>query len=228
MFSVIGLLLVLGLVCVYLTQVLHSDTTAAKKFVRFFDLNEENTVPTFISSLLLLLASALLLIIARQEPSRKNAFHWYLLSAVFLFLALDESIAIHEELTYTLNRLHVAGTGMNGFMRYSWIVPYTLALTVLAFFYIPFLWRLPPFVRMLFVVSGGVFVTGAAGLESLEGHYDLLYGMHNLYSSLLCVLEEVMEMGGVGLFIYALLLYIAWGAGEMRFAVTDLQESSLD
>ncbi|GAA4051024.1 hypothetical protein GCM10022409_42230 [Hymenobacter glaciei] len=227
-FLVIGLLLVLDLVSVYLVQVLHTDTSVVRKLVRYFDLNEENTIPAFFSSLLLLLASALLLVIARQAASRKKALLWLLLSAVFLFLALDESIAIHEELTYSVNKMYAPSTDTNGFLRYSWVVPYLLALTVLTAFYAPFLWQLPTFVRALFVASGCIFVTGAVGMESIEGHYDLLYGMHNLYSSLLCALEEVMEMSGVALFIFALLTYIAREQGEIRFSVTSSKERVLD
>lgn len=221
LFYVIALLLALDLAGVYLVQILHLNTPMVQKFVRHFDLNEENNIPTFFSSLLLLLASGLLLIIARQAPSHKKALRWLLLSAVFLFLALDESIAIHEEFTYTLNKVYATSTNLGGYLRYSWVVPYTLGLMALTAFYAPFIWRLPPFVRALFVLSGCLFVTGAVGLESIEGHYDLLYGMHNLYSSLLCALEEVMEMSGVVLFIYALLTYVAQEHGEIKLSVTD-------
>ena len=221
LFFVITLLLILNLVGVYLVQILHLNTHTVLKLVHFFDFNEEDNIPTFFSVQLLLLASGLLLIIAKLELSHKMARRWSFLSAVFLFLALDESISIHEQFSNLINNVYHTDTKMSGYLHFSWVLPYALGLTVLTVIYAPFIWQLPPFIRTFFVLSGCVFVTGAMGLEIIEAHYSVLHGTHDLYYALLYTLEETMEMSGVVLFIYALITYIAQKHGEIKLSITN-------
>ena len=224
LFCFIALLLILNLVGVYLVHILHVNTHAVQILVHFFDFNEEDNIPTFFSVLLLLLASSLLLIIAKLEPIHKMARRWLFLSAIFLFLSLDESISIHERFSNLTNNVYHIDTSMGGYLHYSWVVPYALGLIILTVIYAPFIWQLPPFIRTFFVLSGCVFVTGAMGLEIIEAHYSVLHGVHNLHYALLYTLEEVMEMSGVVLFIYALLTYIAQKHGEIKLSVTNSEQ----
>ena len=224
LFCVIALLLVLNLVGIYLVHILHMNTHTIQILVHFFDFDEENNIPTFFSVLLLLLASSLLLIIAKLEPIHKMARRWLFLSAVFLFLSLDESISIHERFSNVTNNVYHIDTSMSGYLHYSWVVPYALGLIILTVIYAPFIWQLPPFIRTLFVLSGCIFVTGAMGLEIIQGHYSVLHGEHNLYYALLYTLEEVMEMSGVVLFIYALMTYISQKHGEIKLSVTNTKQ----
>ncbi len=55
----------------------------------------------------------------------------------------------------------------------------------------------------------------------LEGQYDTLFGTANLgYVSLIAV-EELMEMLGMALFLYALGTYFASTVGDLRISFTD-------
>lgn len=127
---------------------------------------------------------------------------------------------IHEAVTPILDSFRKSNTGLGGYFRYIWVVPYVVAFVGLALYCAPFLWQLPARIRNLFVLSGCVFVTGAAGLELIEGHFDTVYGYNSVYKIVLYTTEEVMEMGGVILFIYALLLYIATTTGRVQLNVS--------
>lgn len=219
------ILLILNVCSLYVRYVLHWEGLIAGPFFRLFNLNTESNIPTFFSALLLLSASVLLMVIAKQTLERKTAHRWWLLSGVFLFLAADEATLIHEAVTPILDVFRTSNTGIEGYFRYIWIIPYTMLFIALALYCMPFLWQLPVHIRNLFVLSGCIFVTGAAGLEAAEGHYDTVYGYNSVYKIILYTIEEVMEMGGVILFIYALLLYISANTKEIRLGIYHKQNS---
>lgn len=98
---------------------------------------------------------------------------------------------------------------LSGVFYYAWIVPYGIAVLLLGVAYVPFILKLPAKIRKLFLISGSLFITGAVGLEILGGQQDEIYGTYNLVYALLYTVEELLEMLGIALFIYALLLYIS-------------------
>jgi hypothetical protein len=225
MLVVITVLALLNLFAIFLFYGLNNDGILTRRLFLHFGLNEEGNISTYFSTLQLLVASALLAVVAKQAPTAGIGRRWWFLSAVFLFLSIDESTSIHEELTRTTNATvfhDVADntTRLGGYMHYSWVLPYLLLLGLLTVAYARFIWELPPRIRTLFVVSAVIFVMGAAGLEMLEGKFYLLYGKHNVLNSLACVLEESMEMLGVTIFIYALLLYIGNTHSNIRLNVS--------
>lgn len=63
-----------------------------------FNMDLEQTLPTYISTINLLIASGLLALVAKFKRSIGDTFwvHWCVLSLGFLFLSVDESISIHE------------------------------------------------------------------------------------------------------------------------------------
>ena len=69
--------------------------------------------------------------------------------------------------------------------------------------------RLPKQTLFLFILSAVIFVSGAIGFEMLAGWQAELNGRENLLHCLLYTCEEVLEMLGVVMFIYALLAFIA-------------------
>jgi hypothetical protein len=68
---------------------------------------------------------------------------------------------------------------------------------------------LPPKIRNLFILAGCVYVSGALGCELIEGFYKKNYPGNNSMMGLYVVIEEVFEMLGITIFVYALLLHVA-------------------
>jgi hypothetical protein len=211
------LLLIPNLISIYY-QRMPGRPVAGELVIQYFNFNIESNVPTFFSALLLLMAAALLLVIARQHRGNAQAKYWWVLGGIFIFLAVDESAQIHEGVT----RLMYLATGtvqLPGYFLYAWVIPYLLATVAGGAFFFNFLLKLPFLIRNLFVVAGGMFVAGALGLEMLEGHFNLVYGYGNVYTTLLATLEELLEMSGVILFIYALLLCVSRSTGKITLLV---------
>jgi hypothetical protein len=227
LFGILLVLLALDLVSVYLRFGLQGDNWSIKHFGVYFDFNRERNLPTLFSTLLLLAAAGLLFRLGRQA---RGAFqyqrkYWYLLAGVFLFLTLDEGFQIHEQLSGRTQL--VTGLENKGFLRYTWVLPYVAGLAVGALVLFNFLLALPRRIRTLFLLSGAIFVSGAVGLELFEGYVDTHYGDGNIYTALLCTLEELMEMTGVILFIYALLTHLLGVRRELRLNVRLLEEAEV-
>lgn len=174
--------------------------------ISLFNFNTVGNIPTFCSSCLLAIASMLLsLITLAQKRSGASYLPWMGLAFMFLFLSFDEMASIHERLTVPLKE----SLNTTGLLFYAWVILYGIAVVVLAVAYLPFLVRLPKTIGVLFVGSGIIFVAGALVLESLGGRHVDLHGKNNITHHVLYTCEELLEMHGVVIFIYALFLYMA-------------------
>ncbi len=180
------------------------------------DLNGENGLPAYFSILLLFIAAILVWVIyfAKDRLQAPFRWHWLLLSLIFLYLSMDESISIHEKFNKITQKVSGNTTGI---FYLAWVIPFGVLVLVFAVSYLQFWWRLPGRFRRLFAVSGLTYVGGALGVEIVEGLYMQQYGQ-DLFFQLLITLEETMEMLGIIVFIFALLDYIYTQLPELRLA----------
>ena len=214
---VIFLLLLANLVSIYYENYSGMESRLLSSLSRSFDFNQEHNVPTFFSSVILLLAAGLLFLVhALKKHDKVDRRKWQLLGFVLLFMAVDETVQIHEFLADVVRpRLP---TDLRGLLYWAWVVPYgVLALAVAAYF-IGFVLRLPALTRNLFLLSGFMFVAGAIGLELFEGYFYKLYGLNHIYNKVLYCAEELLEMSAVVVFIYALLDYLAAARAQLYIA----------
>jgi hypothetical protein len=168
-----------------------------------FQITSEYNVPTFFSSFVLVLAGIWLLLVARI--SKQHKLHWFLLGVVFIFLALDESLLIHEG----ISRLTRENVAVEGNLSYgTWVIPYLIVTGALGAFYWKFVFQLPKRTMWLFIMSGGIYVGGAAGFELVEGFVFTNYGETAFYK-LVHWSQEVVEILGIILFNYALIDYLS-------------------
>ena len=165
-------------------------------WLQLFDVDQENNLPTWFSQFLLILASALLWICAGKETAEKRPFHghWYVLSAGFLLMAIDEVAGMHESI--------------NSVIIMTWAKPAAFLVLVIGLAFVPFLLQLPRATALLFGVAGAVFLTGAVGAE-IGGNAMVRDSLENtLGYKLNTMAEESLEMFGVILFLWALLRYM--------------------
>jgi len=187
--------------------------------VRIFDLDVEESVPTWFSSLLLLLAAAQLFLIGRVQ--RREGEAWLGLSLIFFCLSLEEVAASHEGLNSL--RATLAVTGIDDYLLiplgHPWVLFGGLFVGAVGIVYSRFLLRLPPGTRWLFAASAIVYVGGAIGLDMVGAGHAALHGDKNLAFALLSVIEETLEMAGVLLFNFALANYIAQNLGGVTLRI---------
>jgi len=170
-----------------------------------FNVGTERNLPTFYSACAMLVCSGLLLLITWLEWERPRAkgLYWAVLAAVFCALACDEMLVLHEKLIAPVRDL----LGTSGALYYAWVIPYGAFALLFACVYARFLWQLPRRSALLFLLAGAVFVSGALGLEMLGASWIQRYGRGPGYVAFQTV-EETFEMGGIVLFVFALLDYI--------------------
>ena len=184
-----------------------------------FDVASEANVPTWFSSSLLLVCSLLLSIIAvgKKRERDRYALHWCALAVIFLFLSMDEAASFHE----LLNRPLQSALHTNGVFRYAWVIPYGVAVMVFALVYLKFFLALPKQTRLLVFVAGCTYVSGALGLELVGGEIETHWGNQNMMWALETTVEEFLEMLGVAVFIYALLVYLVPGSKAVVITIAD-------
>jgi hypothetical protein len=176
------------------------------QYVRLFNISGEANIPTWFTSIALFSSAILLSGIANQERERgEQRFlrHWWVLVLGFVYISLDEVAQIHELAIEPLrNRF-----GTRGVLYHAWVIPATGIVVLLLLGYVRFLAHLPPAIRQLFIASGAVYVGGALGLEFVSGYVDDFHPGKTLTRGALATLEDFLEMSGVVLFIYSLMMY---------------------
>jgi len=146
--------------------------------IRLFDVDAEDSFPTWYSAVLLLFAAVLLLVIgtqARQAGSRQAAY-WRALGIGFVLLSLDEIAGIHES--------------VNTVTSFSWAIPGLIASLLVGVLYLPFLRKIPRRTAVLMGASAFIFLVGAAGVEMATDRFFELCGPNNLSYGLYNAAEE--------------------------------------
>jgi len=156
---------------------------------QIFDVDEEQTLPTWFSAFLLFIASAFLWLCARGKRSGADpwAVYWYILAVGFLLMSVDEVAGIHETI--------------NSVIEAHWAVGGGILALVIGLCFVPFLLQLPRRTAILFLVAGVAYISGVIGIEILGQPMDA----DTLEYNLLTLVEEGLEMFGVILFLYGLL-----------------------
>ncbi len=201
--SVATLLLLLAHLASYAVQASVSTSTA-EALDGLFNLSRENNFPSYFSAALLLAAALLFYSVQLSVKAVKEKWqqHWRLLAAVMVFLSVDEAVQLHERLPSVTGSLFQ--NFESGFLHFAWVIPYTALFLAVAAYFLKFVLALPLRTRNLFLLSGFLYVGGALGFEFLEGQEVGKNGFSFTYWLMITV-EEIMEMAGVIVLIYALL-----------------------
>jgi hypothetical protein len=182
-----------------------------------FDMGRERSIPTFLSSIGLMTCSLLLGLIARikKRDGTRIYLYWVGLSLVFLALAMDEFIMIHEGLSAPAR----LALNTSEFLDLAWVIPYGLFVVVFAAIYLKFILDLPPRTRLQCIVAGLFYVVGAIGLELVSGSQEALRGKSSLAYIASVLAEETFEMVGIAIFLYALVAYIHTEIGGFNLRI---------
>ncbi len=176
------------------------------QLIQKLNVDGEYTIPSLFSSFTLLFCSVILGLISRKKWQKNDKYtgKWIGLSVIFFYLALDETISLHEQLIHPLRDTLNA----TGIFYYTWVIPGLILVMTVLFIYLKFLQSLPQKIKYLFLLAGIFYVGGGIGMEMLGGYYAYLYDTNNFIYEILVTIEEFLEMLGVVVFIYGLLCYL--------------------
>lgn len=188
--------------------------------VWLFDFDTEHNIPTLYSSLALVFCAVLLYVIGLAHRNAGNPYRpWFGLALIFLFLSIDETSTLHENLVLPARNFFHA----TGLLHFAWMIPYGIALFILGIIYFKFLIQLPQPAKAQFFASGAVFLAGAIGFEAVSGLLYSTIGVDNIHPLKVAALytgEDLLEMMGVAMFIYSLLHYIKKHFGGLLLSTT--------
>jgi len=203
-----------------LNKILGFDSVITQAFYYAFDMDGEDNIPSAFSFLILISAAALLILIGLTTLVKQNRKFWLVLSFIFVFLACDEFMQIHEHLGLYMKAHSTSSVGGSDFV---WVLPYGIFALVVGVFLLRFVLRLPKKTRNLFFLSGFIYVFSALIIDYVQGIIQK-QGMDKLYYKVLTCIEEPGEMIGIILFIYALLEYITPEKGSIQIQLEDKSE----
>ena len=174
---------------------------AEKHWLDSLNMDRELNLPTLFSSSLLLI-SALLMQRLGHNSNPDATDDWRLLSKIFIFLALDEALQIHEILIIPglRHQVHPA-------LASTWVVPYAALAVILLWRFRSFLGSIPRATATGLLRSGAVYVGGAIGMEMI-GSFAVrssLIRLHSPWYGAITGLEEALELIGIILLIDALM-----------------------
>lgn len=183
-----------------------SDSVVAL-LLDLFSVNLEGSIPTWYSTLLLFACAGLLGFIAIMKRKNDDSFarHWAGLAFIFLYLSIDEGVAIHELLTDPLQ----AAFNTTGYLTFAWLIVFVPLLGVVGLLYVRFLLHLSPQMRNRILLAAMLYVGGAVVVESISANRWYLDGGVSFAYLAIATVEELFEMWGVILFMDVLLQHVA-------------------
>ena len=180
-------------------------------WIRVVNVDHDLSLPSWFSAVLLLFASVLLAAMAyakRSEANPRYGRHWAALAIIFLFLSCDEMIRFHERMANVLvwPALDALGIVPAAMLSNPWVLVYGPLVLVFALAYLRFWLNLPSRVKNLFFAAGALYVGGALGVELATAWYNAADSDFGVFMT--THLEELMEMLGAVVFVYALMTYM--------------------
>lgn len=177
------------------------------QIIKLFDLDREFSLPTWYSIVLLFGIAATLGVISRLairfgEPQR---WYWAALMAIFLGFSIDEQVLGHESVGDILGDALQSG----GIFYYAWTIPAMIAVVLVGLAFVPFLRSLNSRTRMMMLLAGGLYVSGALGFEMISGLVADARGLDTLLYATLTSIEEILELSGLSVFLIVVI-------GELR------------
>lgn len=186
---------------------------ADKHWLDVLNMDRELNLPTLFSTMLLLTAARLLMQLSKAAL-QESADDWTLLSRIFMFLAVDEALQIHEILILPDLRHHIHPA-----LASTWVIPYGLVALGLLWRFRHFLTTLSAKTSNSFLCAGGVYITGAIGME-MVGSFAVRSGvirLHSFWYGAITGIEESLEIMGLILFIHALMRQLIKQSGEQAW-----------
>lgn len=201
MASAVAFLAIAGLAVNLAPLVITQPSKGMLFLLEQFQMDGEGNIPTWFASVLLLSnASLFALIGAGHRGENLQRAGWFGLSAIFVLLSVDEAVSLHEAAGRAFSRL----TGLGGGETFAWLIPAVPVMAGLGVIFLRFVVGLPGRTRVLVLLAGGVFLSGAMGAEAIGWAVDRTPGRWDWTYQMVTLVEEVLELAGQALLFYAL------------------------
>ena len=164
-----------------------------KNWLEILNMDRELNLPTLFAVFLFIVSSFLLKKISFLK-GKESSSDWVLLSKIFLFLAFDEALQIHEIFIFPNLRPYIHPS-----LGSTWVIPYGLLLAIIGWRFKHFIRRLPKNTSSKLLQSGFTYVLGAIGME-MVGSFAVrseLIRLHSFEYGAITGVEELLELCGL-------------------------------
>lgn len=192
--ALIGALLVAHL-AVSALRINVGDFPGRDPAVQFLALNEEMGLPAWTTSALLLLVAQGLWLLADADSTthrRRWARQERWVAALFVYLSIDETTALHEQTIFPLR----TALDLGGALFFSWVVLYLPLALAIGALCLRWVRGLPPVAGRLVVLAGALYVGGAVGVEMLGSWMWTQRLADTMLYAVVVTCEEGLEMLG--------------------------------
>ncbi len=204
----------------YLLEMFLTDVDSiVVAYIDLLSVNLEEAIPTWFATILLFLAAVMLgwITAVHYQNNNSQKTYWLGLTLIFLYLSMDEGAVIHEIISDPLQEVF----NTTGYLEFAWLIAFVPLVIIFVLFYARFLFKLPPRTRNQFILAGAIYVGGAVVVEAISANRYASDGGISFPYLAIATVEEWLEMMGVIIFIYALLLYAAGSGLTAVFTVSD-------
>jgi len=186
---------------------------------KLFDLDKENTIPTWFASTQLFVTGLYILlipgVIKREGKNALPKIFYYLFGLGLIFASMDEACSIHEKINMLI-QVHFPGLPhfVNNYGQ--WIFPYLIAIALfLIIVRKPLLTMWKECRKEAALILGGIALVILGGIVMEIIGFNFYYSeSHKLFYRIEVVLEEFLEMVGVTLILYGFMLHSLNGKSE--------------
>lgn len=177
------------------------------------DVDNEISIPTWWSQTILLIVA-----VTSLAAWKVGGSHWWITSSgLFLFLSVDEGAMLHEAFITKFREWTTDGTA-TGLTNHLWIIPVVILALLLLIPFIQLLRTLNRRNAILLATGIGLFAFGAVVYETFG--LIVFSGIGGFwYHGLNVAIEELLEMTGVSLSIYAVLEEIRRQSSELSLSL---------
>lgn len=196
----------------FVTHALGWPSERASDIRSLFQVDQEQSIPTWMSTMLLMACGIVLLAISRSEADQHSPlrYTWLSLGLLFVLMSLDEHVGFHEVLSLRLGQV----VHSTGFFAFAWVIPGLIFVVLAGFYYLRAFRLLPEPYLLLFFSAGAIYVTGSLLTEMLEAKIVSNPDASELAITLSLLVQDPLELVGTALFLFALLRYsvriLAW------------------
>lgn len=168
-----------------------------------FDLDDEASIPTWVSQFMLSFAAILAFVVARMSEGKRR-LTWYFVSLIVILASMDEVARLHELAVQSIHVKYYGGAGTT-VIQNAWLIilPFVLAVTALVMFVLAK--ALPKRTLKILIIAGLIYLVGALGVEIISS------GMNPnswTYTTLITALEEGLELIGTALLVFCIADYM--------------------
>lgn len=192
------------------------DIDDARRLQRWFDVDEEATLPAWYSSALLLLCALTVASINRVLSPDARSRYWTVLAWFLVVMSADEAVAVHEKVGEEIDQV----LDLGGPLKYAWVIPGAAIVVVMAVLSRSAFRALPRRPARTMALGVVLFLAGAIGFELLDATLTEM-GTSRMVRAVEACGEELLEMLGVSVFLYGTLLLVARRRRDEIAARTD-------